>query len=181
MSNVPSNKENLSLNQDLYSSNESTPPPKSQNIILVNNMNSANKKAFMPIKNDEYLDDDDESGSSVGGGGGDGVDADDDDSGGSDGSGANDSDAENINAFDNTDMDTELPAGPSIDDNQDLNTETNIEATENDSDGELDINNLPETVSILHANDAKTIYLVGISHFSKQSHRDVRRVIFHFI
>lgn len=42
----------------------------------------------------------------------------------------------------------------------------------------LDLNNLPETVTILKTKDnLRTIYLVGTSHFSKQSHRDVRRVI----
>ena len=47
-------------------------------------------------------------------------------------------------------------------------------------DDDLDPNNLPETVSILKADDRRIVYLVGTSHFSKPSHRDVRRVIFHF-
>lgn len=50
-----------------------------------------------------------------------------------------------------------------------------------DGDGDdLDANNLPETVSILKVDDRRIVYLVGTSHFSKASHRDVRRVIFHF-
>ncbi|XP_075589520.1 traB domain-containing protein [Dermatophagoides farinae] len=44
-------------------------------------------------------------------------------------------------------------------------------------DDDLDPNNLPETVSILKADDRRIVYLVGTSHFSKPSHRDVRRVI----
>nr|XP_027199898.1 traB domain-containing protein-like [Dermatophagoides pteronyssinus] len=47
-----------------------------------------------------------------------------------------------------------------------------------DGDGDdLDANNLPETVSILKVDDRRIVYLVGTSHFSKASHRDVRRVI----
>ncbi|XP_075676685.1 traB domain-containing protein [Dermatophagoides pteronyssinus] len=47
-----------------------------------------------------------------------------------------------------------------------------------DDDGDdLDPNNLPETVSILKVDDRRIVYLVGTSHFSKASHRDVRRVI----
>ena len=47
-----------------------------------------------------------------------------------------------------------------------------------ESDGELiDLDDLPETVTVLKTKDnSKTIYLIGTSHFSKQSHRDVRRV-----
>lgn len=46
-----------------------------------------------------------------------------------------------------------------------------------ESDGELlDLEDLPETVTVLKSKDNKTVYLIGTSHFSKQSHRDVRRV-----
>lgn len=47
-----------------------------------------------------------------------------------------------------------------------------------DSDGELlDLANLPDTVSVLNMENGKTVYLVGTSHFSKESHRDVRKVM----
>lgn len=47
-----------------------------------------------------------------------------------------------------------------------------------ESDGELiDLEDLPETVTVLKSKDgSRTVYLVGTSHFSKISHRDVRRV-----
>ncbi|KAF7494745.1 TraB domain-containing protein [Sarcoptes scabiei] len=41
----------------------------------------------------------------------------------------------------------------------------------------LDLNNLPETVCLLPFDEDRKIFLVGTSHFSKQSHQDVIRVI----
>lgn len=40
----------------------------------------------------------------------------------------------------------------------------------------LDLNNLPETVCLLPFDEDRKIFLVGTSHFSKQSHQDVIRV-----
>ncbi|KAH9408071.1 hypothetical protein TYRP_011727 [Tyrophagus putrescentiae] len=59
-----------------------------------------------------------------------------------------------------------------------ISPHTDADALE--SDGELlDLeHDLPETVTVLKTKDnSHTIYLIGTSHFSKQSHRDVRRVI----
>lgn len=47
---------------------------------------------------------------------------------------------------------------------------------EEEADEPIDLDNLPATVSKLTTAFNNTIYLVGTSHFSKQSHRDVRRV-----
>lgn len=58
-----------------------------------------------------------------------------------------------------------------------ISPHTDADALE--SDGELlDLeHDLPETVTVLKTKDnSHTIYLIGTSHFSKQSHRDVRRV-----
>lgn len=60
----------------------------------------------------------------------------------------------------------------------DMTFEHREDADALESDGELlDLNDLPETVTVLKSKDGnKTVYLIGTSHFSKQSHRDVRRV-----
>lgn len=61
----------------------------------------------------------------------------------------------------------------------DMTFEHQEDADALESDGELlDLEDLPETVTVLKSkdNNNKTVYLIGTSHFSKQSHRDVRRV-----
>ena len=55
------------------------------------------------------------------------------------------------------------------------NVSTNIVVDDEDFEP-IDLNNLPKTVSILRTDQNNTVYLVGTSHFSTQSHRDVRRV-----
>lgn len=46
-----------------------------------------------------------------------------------------------------------------------------------DIDEPLDLNNLPDTVTVLPTFEGHVVYLVGTSHFSEASQRDVRRVI----
>lgn len=41
----------------------------------------------------------------------------------------------------------------------------------------IDMNSLPDTVTVLHCLNGSTVYLVGTAHFSKESVRDVRETI----
>lgn len=51
------------------------------------------------------------------------------------------------------------------------------EEDDEDDDEPLDLNNLPETVTVLRTIEDRIVYLVGTSHFSEASQSDVRRVI----